>query len=194
MIGVSGSLLRLRRSTERGLRRRNGEAGIALGPILFIIAILAILAAAIAAGVGGFVANTGTESDKAMAETLITLCDDYQRAVQWMVMNNGCEVTALDFTPPSVPAGSTWTQGDWTLGNGTNRAGNGQCALFDPRGGLMIFGRLPNAALATPTTGAYSNMNGNGGAGPQVDIWAGYPIFDTSYCINGTGTCSLGGG
>ena len=45
----------------------NTQDGIALGPILFIIAILAVIAAAIAAGAGSFNANTGTESVKATA-------------------------------------------------------------------------------------------------------------------------------
>jgi hypothetical protein len=51
-----------------GPRRLHSEAGIALGPILFIIAVLAIIAGAIAAGAGGFTANTNTESANAMAE------------------------------------------------------------------------------------------------------------------------------
>ena len=38
-------------------RTLNNQDGIALGPILFIIAILAIIAAAIAAGTGEFTAN-----------------------------------------------------------------------------------------------------------------------------------------
>ena len=48
-------------------RTLNNQDGIALGPILFIIAILAIIAAAIAAANGGFTANTTTESDKSKA-------------------------------------------------------------------------------------------------------------------------------
>ena len=46
------------RSTHARWQR---EVGIAIGPILFIIAILAILAAAIAAGSGSFTAPTATE-------------------------------------------------------------------------------------------------------------------------------------
>jgi len=42
-------------------RRLHHQSGIALGPILFIIAVLAVLVAAIAAGGGGF-----SESAKAM--------------------------------------------------------------------------------------------------------------------------------
>ena len=127
-------------------RTLNNQDGIALGPILFIIAILAIIAAAIAAGSGSFTANSNTESAKAMAETIITSCDDYQRAVQIVTMQNGCDPTALDWTPNGggYPTGvTTWNGGDWTYGNGTNRAGNGQCAVFDPRGGGMIYKNFP---------------------------------------------------
>ena len=47
---------------QADFRRLSPNAGIAIGPILFIIAILAILAAAIAAGSGSFTAGTTSES------------------------------------------------------------------------------------------------------------------------------------
>jgi len=70
-------------------------------------------------------------------------------------MNNSCDITALDYTPNGGgwPANTTWHTGDWTGGNGTNQAGNGQCALFDPRGGGMQFKPLPGAALTSPRLG-----------------------------------------
>ena len=49
----------------------NNQRGIALGPILFIIAVLAILVAAIAAGAGGFRVSTGAEDDKLMAQVIV---------------------------------------------------------------------------------------------------------------------------
>ena len=61
------------------------QDGIALGPIVFIIAILAIIAAAIAAGAGGFSANTKTESAKAMAQVIVNQCGAYQDAVNLML-------------------------------------------------------------------------------------------------------------
>ncbi|MDD3183234.1 MAG: hypothetical protein PHD48_10595 [Alphaproteobacteria bacterium] len=48
-------------------------AGIAIGPILFIIAVLGILAAAIAAGSGSFTTGTAGESNKAKASALIDI-------------------------------------------------------------------------------------------------------------------------
>ncbi len=54
-------------------KRLAGDAGIAIGPILFIIAILGILAAAIAAGSGSFTASTSSEGNKTKAATLIEI-------------------------------------------------------------------------------------------------------------------------
>src|SRR5689334_18647741 len=53
--------------------RFSSEAGIAIGPILFIIAILGILAAAIAAGSCSFTAGTIGESNSTKAAALIQI-------------------------------------------------------------------------------------------------------------------------
>lgn len=50
-----------------------GKRGIAIGPILFIIAILGILAAAIAAGSGSFTTSTTTESNRTKAAAMIQI-------------------------------------------------------------------------------------------------------------------------
>ena len=169
-------------------RTLNNQQGIALGPILFIIAILAILAGAIAAGSSSFTANTNAESAKAMAGVIVNQCGAYQDAVNVM-LGNGCDETMIDWTPPGFPAGiTTWNQGDLTGGNGTNRAGNGQCALFDPRGGGMIFKPVPSAALASTTTGGYTTSYSSNAA--QADALAGYPVLDSFNCVNGYGVCS----
>jgi hypothetical protein len=121
-----------------------------------------------------------------MAETVITSCDDYTRALQYMVMHNGCDETKLDWTPNGRgwPIGSTWNNADYTGGNGTNQAGNGQCAMFDPRGGNMQFKPLPAAALATPKTGAYTSGPGTQqDGGVNEDAFAGYPVFRGDTCI-----------
>lgn len=51
--------------------RLKADAGIAIGPILFIIAVLGILAAAIAAGSGSFTTSTTGESNRTKAAALI---------------------------------------------------------------------------------------------------------------------------
>ena len=171
------------------LQTNKSQRGIALGPILFIIAVLAILAAAIAAGSGGFSANTKTESSKMMAQTVINSCGAFQDAFN-LLLSHGCDPSAIDWRPNggSYPAGVTWTGGDFTGGNGTNQAGNGQCALYDPRGGGMIFKPLPTAALASPTTGAYTGVWGSP-TSTNIDLLAGYPDIQGDYCISNFGTC-----
>ena len=115
-------------------RTLNNQDGIALGPILFIIAILAILAAAIAAGSGSFTANTNTESAKAMAETIINSCDDYQRDVQIVMLQNECDATTLDWTPNGggYPTGvTTWNSADCTTAMAQTKLGmvSAQCLI-----------------------------------------------------------------
>jgi type II secretory pathway pseudopilin PulG len=65
------------------------QQGIALGPILFMIAILAILAGAIAAGSGGFTANANKENAKITAATLIHLLNDYKTGYDMILANGG---------------------------------------------------------------------------------------------------------
>ena len=170
--------------------RFNDKSGIALGPILFILAILAILAAVIAAGSGGFSTNANSESAKAMAEVVIQSCHAYNDALQIM-LHNGCDETKLDYTPNGGlwPTGTTaWQHGDFTGGNGTNQAGNGQCAFHDPRGGGMIYKPLPPAALMSTPTGAYTTNFGASAA--TMDAYAGFPLFLGNRCITTFGLCS----
>ena len=70
-------------------QRFKPEAGIAIGPILFIIAILAILAAAIAAGSGSFTAGTSTESNRTKATAIIQIGENLKVGMDRMMMENG---------------------------------------------------------------------------------------------------------
>ena len=170
--------------------RLHPQRAIALGPILFIIAVLAVIAAVISSGSGSFNANTNTESEKAMAEVIINSCGAYQDAMN-VLLHNGCDPQAIDWTPAggNFPTGAgTWTNGDYTGGNGTNRAGSGLCAMYDPRGGGMIFKQLPAAALLTTLTGAYVATMGASTAA-LIDAYAGFPWPTNTYCYKGFGTC-----
>jgi hypothetical protein len=76
--------------TKRRFRR---DAGIALGPILFIIAILAILAAAIAAGSGSFNASTASEGNKTKASAIIQIGDNLKVGMDRLTMENSIAPT-----------------------------------------------------------------------------------------------------
>jgi uncharacterized membrane protein len=68
-------------------RRFHHQSGIALGTIIFIIAVIALLAAVIAAGSGGFNASSSAENTKLAAETIINYADQVSMAVQEVAAN-----------------------------------------------------------------------------------------------------------
>lgn len=120
-----------------------------------------------------------------MAETIVSQCTHYKTAIQRM-MALGCDITKLDFTPPAWPAGVTWTDGDFTGGNGTNRAGNGSCALFDIRGGALNWRKLPSEPLATTSAGYTTHYAAHAS---NMNAISGYPYFSGFRCLTGVGTC-----
>jgi hypothetical protein len=71
-----------------GEERFGTEAGIAIGPILFIIAILGILAAAIAAGSGTFTSSTNSESSKTKAAALIQIGENLKIGMDRLMLEN----------------------------------------------------------------------------------------------------------
>jgi len=111
--------------------RLDGQAGIAIGPILFIIAILAILAAAIAAGSGSFTAPTAGESAKTKAAGLISVGESLKIGMDRLTVSNG-----------ATPSGSTAFVLDPT-------STSSQYDLFSPTGGGIA---PPSAALAANVT------------------------------------------
>ncbi|MDR3424735.1 MAG: hypothetical protein P4M13_06610 [Alphaproteobacteria bacterium] len=82
------------RHTGKG--RLDSNAGIAIGPILFIIAILAILAAAIAAGSGSFTAGTGTESNRTKSTALIQIGENLKIGMDRITMASGMDPTTVN--------------------------------------------------------------------------------------------------
>ena len=106
-------------------KRWPGNAGIAIGPILFIIAILAILAAAIAAGSGSFTASTHSESNKTRASGMIQVGENLKVGMDRLVMENGL----------------AWGQWNINAASGTSNAND----LFSPTGGGIS---SPSTALA----------------------------------------------
>ena len=130
MVDVSTSLSRLRPS-----------AGIALGPILFIIAILAVLAAAIAAGSGGFNANITTEGNKAAAEAIINYADQVSVAVQKLYVGNACAISQINFNTGSL-----------TGYTNPNAPADGSCNVFNHDGGGILYMVPPSAYLDNVNT------------------------------------------
>ncbi|MDP9126782.1 MAG: hypothetical protein M3N08_00790, partial [Pseudomonadota bacterium] len=123
-------------------RHFDAQAGIAIGPILFIIAILAILAAAIAAGSGNFTAGTSTESNRTKASALIQIGENLKIGTDRLIMENEIPFASIDT-------------------NAANTGGtNATKELFSPTGGGIT---APSYSLA--------NQPSNDGTAAGGDIW-----------------------
>ena len=114
-------------------RTLNNQDGIALGPILFIITILAILAAAIAAGSGSFTANTNTESAKIMAGAILNYADQVQAGVD--SVRTHCDDTQISFQSPAQLLSSNYAN--------PNSPADGSCNVFSPTGGGVVWQNSP---------------------------------------------------
>ena len=126
---------------------RFNQSGIAIGPILFIIAVLAVLAAAIAAGSGSFTAGTTNESSKLAAQAIIARADEMADAVQKVMLSHNCADTDISFYDA---ARST------SLNINSNAPSDKTCHIFDPAGGGLINLRFPATYFAKTSTYAES--------------------------------------
>jgi hypothetical protein len=118
-------------------RRLDPNAGIAIGPILFIIAILAILAAAIAAGSGSFTAGTGTESNRTKSTALVEMGENLKIGMDNITMSTGISPTSVVIDPATT---------------------NTTSALFSPTGGGIA---PPSTSMsATPGTDVWHYLEG----------------------------------
>jgi len=126
---VTGTREDIMQETQEPVRERfAADAGIAIGPILFIIAILGILAAAIAAGSGSFTAGTSSEGNSTKAAALIQIGENLRVGMDRITMENNVTVNNV------------------TIGvNNTTNAVD----LFSPTGGGVT---IPSVSLANDAT------------------------------------------
>ncbi len=167
--------------------RLSSNAGIAIGPILFIIAILAILAAAIAAGSGSFTGGTATESDKTKSSALVQIGENLKIGMDRITMEGGLIPTAVDtatgntalsnalfspigggIAPPSVGMANNPKYDKWYFpqglvkGFGTGGSNNNVLAVLPVSAGVCqeINNRVLGAATL-PTTEQMGNFLAN---------------------------------
>ena len=107
--------------------RQTHQRGIAIGPILFIVAILAVLASAIAAGSGSFNSDTSTVKAKAQATAILEYADEVKFAVD-RVLGKGCTDTQISFENPIV---SGYVN--------PNAPADKSCHVFDVNGGGIVW-------------------------------------------------------
>ncbi len=118
------------------MRSSNNQAGIAIGPILFVVAILAILATAIAAGSSTFATSSGQETNRTNAASMIQIGMNLKLGMDRLVAI-GLPVANVDI-------------------NASNTTGNN--AFFSPLGGGLV---PPSSALSSSGSDAWIYTWGN---------------------------------
>ena len=111
------------------------QRGIAIGPILAVVAILAVLASAIAAGSGSFNSDTSAVKAKAQASAILEYANEVKLGVD-RVLGKGCTNTQISFENPIV---SGYVN--------PNAPSDKSCHVFDVNGGGIIIKTPPMEAL-----------------------------------------------
>lgn len=127
-----------------GSRKFGPQAGIAIGPILFVVAILAILAAAIAAGSGSFTSGTTTESNRTKSSALIQIGENLKVGMDRITMENGISPTSVDINASNTsasnalfsPTGGGVAPPSTSMANAPGTAGNVWYYVQGPINGL----------------------------------------------------------
>ncbi len=191
--------------------RLNNEAGIAIGPILFVVAILAILATAIAAGSSTFATSSGQETNRTNAASMIQIGSNLKMGVDRIValgtplanvvINSGNTVNAADlFSPlggglvsPSVALSSDPTADTWiyTWGIVTNLGTTAleRIAALKVTQGVCDQVNVQAGNTATPAAAALGNVNNtsNFSAWPATNV-----VAKMVGCVNNNSAGSSG--
>ncbi len=132
----------------------NCFAGIAVAPILFIVALLSVLVAAISSGSGGFTSNTGNERTRIATTQILNTAHTIKQAVD-RVRGHGCADNQISFEN-SVVSGYTNTN--------SPIASSPECHVFQPQGGGVTWPmRPPSLSLtASPQSNWYIQVVDNG--------------------------------
>jgi hypothetical protein len=111
--------------------RNNNQRGIAIGPILYIVAILAVLVSAIAAGSGAFNGDTSAVKAKAQASAILGYVNELQIGVDRVLSR--CPDTEISLAN-SVDSGYV---------ENPLAPADKSCHVFDVNGGGVLFKEPP---------------------------------------------------
>lgn len=78
------------------------DKGIAIGPILFIIAVLGIVAAAIAAGSGSFTTSTSGEANRVKAAAIMEIGQNLKAGFDRILGNEAATFDGIDINPSNT--------------------------------------------------------------------------------------------
>ena len=147
----------------------NLQRGIVIGPILFVVALLAMLAMAIAAGTGVFSGDTSAVNAKAQAAAILEQANEFKMAVE-RVRGHGCSDTEISFENTIL---NSYTSPVASYTN-PNAPSDKSCHVFDVNGGGISYKRPPIEALDSKYGG---------------ELGFGYWVFSGKTCVNYTGKC-----
>ncbi len=131
------------------------RAGLAIGPILFVVAILAVLVAALAAGSGGIQNAPGTEQARTNGAAIMAQGTNIRMGAQRVLSNSAIAVDSIR------TVGTSTTD---TSGAGIFTAAGGSVPPQNPPGGAAGAGALNNWTIAT------GYLGGVGLTGTPADI------------------------
>jgi len=164
--------------------RLSHEAGIAIGPILFVVAILGILAAAIAAGSGSFTGSSSTEAARTKAAALIQIGQNLKVGADRLV--------GLDYDADTIVINPLSTSND--------------ADLFSPSGGGVGVPSVTMANAPTTDTWKYTHLPVSNMGTTATELVAFLPValtvcdqvnvkanaFSTSAASDGTQAADIG--
>jgi type II secretory pathway pseudopilin PulG len=128
--------------------RFSAASGVAIGPILFVIALLAILATAIAAGSSTFSSGTEHENARVAASAVLSYAEQVRTAVARMLAL-GVRPTALSFSyPAKLHGGGTETPPG---NNHNNNCTTDECEVFSLQGGGLLAQDFTAYAIPNPS-------------------------------------------
>ncbi len=163
--------------------QRSHQQGIAIGPILFVVAVLAVLVAALVSGSGGFTASNTTEEDRTTVAAVMAIGNDVKLGVQ-RVLGNGCDFSQISFANPLANRDHT----------NPDAPADFSCHVYRPEGGGVTPKFSPPGTgflqLPAPSTAAwYSQMlitagyRGTGIGTSANDLVYVTPIMRQNLCI-----------
>lgn len=122
------------------------ESGNVMFYILIAVALLAALSYAVAQGSRASVQNLTEDRQRLLASEIIEYADTVKRAVQQLRLR-GVAFNALEFDDPAL------------TGYDNPACGAGDCMIFDPAGGAVIFKSASADALTAPMPWAFIANN-----------------------------------
>ena len=175
--GSQGGRASVKDGHKTGSMRNTHQRGIAIGPILFVVAILAVLASAIAAGSGAFNGDISAISAKAQASAILEYANEVKFAVD-RVLAKGCKDTEISFEN-SIISGYV----------NPNAPSDKSCHVFDVNGGGIVWKKPPANTSGYAEGLFYSGHHGFvgtslplGGINPTQDLILFFPNITKDVC------------